>query len=157
MRTSRFQFTLVAVVFAIAVLGASLITDINVMDVRLGLLDRIEPHEIDEIAAAVLLLIISVVADLVTAGRRQIQLEKLAKVIDFTVRMTAGAARDCLGQLQVVRIEAEGHVPRQTLALFDRANDTLAKESSGLGHLRDLAEGVMREMGSGHPRSPGSS
>jgi hypothetical protein len=142
-------------VFAATVLAASLITDINVIDVRLGLLDRIEPQELDEIGAAVLLLLISVIADLPTAGRRQpheIQLVKMAKVVDLTTAMAMGAVRDCLGQLQVVRIEAEGHVPPQTLALFDRANRALIEESSGLVAMRETTARLLaREMGSRHP------
>src|SRR4029434_3845509 len=70
-------------------------------------------------------------APIVSDARMQqeplLQAERL-RVVQVTMRTVQDVVNNCLNQLQVLRISAEGHVPQESLHLFDEAiHDASAK------------------------------
>jgi signal transduction protein with GAF and PtsI domain len=56
-----------------------------------------------------------------------LQAERL-RVVQVTMRTVQDVVNNCLNQLQLLRISAEGHVPEESLQLFDEAiHDASAK------------------------------
>lgn len=143
----RFPFTSVAVVLVVIVLMAALIGDVNIIEAPLGLLDRIEQHEIDDILTAVLLLIAAFIVDQVVAARRRrheisLQTERL-RVVKVTMRTVQDIVNNCLNQLQLLRFEAEGHVTQEALVVFDQSMRETAEKLKLLGDLQAYAENPM--------------
>ena len=157
MRTLRFPFTTAALLLAVIVITASLTTNINFIEVPFGILDRIEQHEIDDIVTAVLLVLVAVVADRVTAARRrqrELELEdERIRVVQVTMRTVQDIVNNCLNQLQLVRMEAEDHVSPETLALFDQSIQDTAAQLRALGDITKYAEEQM-VMGPGLSVTP---
>ena len=152
MPTIQFPLTSVAITVAGAVLLAAVIGDINVVELPLGVLDRIERPEIDEIVTAGLLVIAAFVVDHVVAARRarreiSLQAERL-RVVQVTMRTVQDIVNNCLNQLQLVRFEAEGHVSQEALTLFDEAIQDTSAKLRALGDLEAYTENQMA-MGAG--------
>lgn len=147
MQTLRFPFTSVAVVLALTVLSAALIGDVNLIGTTFGLLDRIEQHEIDDIVTALFLVMAAFVVDQVVAARRTRheigeQTERL-RVVKVTMRTVQDIVNNCLNQLQLVRLEAEGHVSHEELALFDESILDTTVKLKALGNLETYTESQM--------------
>ncbi len=91
------------------------------------------------------------VAPLVSDARllyeAQLQSERL-RVVHMTVRTVQDIVNNCLNQLQLLRLDAEGHVPDESLALFDDAISTASSQLRALGALEVFAERPM-EIGTG--------
>src|SRR3984893_8318228 len=154
MKTLRLQFpcTSVALAFAFIVLLVALIGDVNLIDLPLRVLDRIERSEIDEIVTSGLLVMAAFVVDQVVAARRArreigVQAERL-RVVQVTMRTVQDIVNNCLNQLQLVRFEAAGHVCQEALALFDEAIRDTAAKLKALGDLEAYTESEMA-MGAG--------
>jgi hypothetical protein len=117
--TLRFPFTSVAVVFALIIVSAAVIGDVNLIELPFGLLERIEQHEVDDIATGFLLVVAAFITDHVVAARRarqeiRLQSERL-RVVKVTMRTVQDIVNNSLNQLQLIRIEGEGHVSPDVL------------------------------------------
>jgi signal transduction protein with GAF and PtsI domain len=91
------------------------------------------------------------VAPMVSDARVQrealLQAERL-RVVRMTMRTVHDIVNNCLNQLQLLRFEAEGHVPEESLALFDQAIAFAASELKTLGDADQFTEKQM-EIGIG--------
>jgi hypothetical protein len=149
MKTLRFQFpvTAAAVVLAIIVLLAALIGHINLIQWPVDLVDRIERQEIDDVVTVFLLVIAAFIVDHVLAVRRtqheiRLQDERL-RIVKVTMRTVQDIVNNCLNRLQLVRLEGEGRVSQESLALFDEAIQETAAKLTMLGDLEAYAENQM--------------
>lgn len=70
------------------------------------------------------------------------------RVVHVTMRTVQNIVNNSLNQLQDLRLEAEGHVPAESLAIFDATIQNTSEKLTALGNLRVYAEKRM-EMGAG--------
>jgi signal transduction protein with GAF and PtsI domain len=88
-----------------------------------------------------------IVSDARVLHEAQLQAERL-RVVHMTMRTVQDIVNNCLNQLQLLRFDAEGHVPQESLMLFDHAIETAARKLRALGNLQVFAEHPM-EVGPG--------
>jgi K+-sensing histidine kinase KdpD len=75
------------------------------------------------------------------------------RVVHVTMRTVQDVVNNSLNQLQGLRLEAEGHVPAESLAAFDATIQGTFEKLTALGNLRTYAEKRM-EIGDGLDDSP---
>jgi hypothetical protein len=143
----QFPFTAAAVVLAMVVLLAALIGHINLIQWPVDLLDRIERQEIDDVVTVFLLVIAAFIVDHVLVVRRtqheiRLQDERL-RIVKVTMRTVQDIVNNCLNRLQLVRLEGEGRVSQESLALFDAAIQETSAKLTTLGDLEAYAENQM--------------
>jgi SNF family Na+-dependent transporter len=109
----RFPFTFAAVIFAIIVVLAALIGHVNVIEIPIAVMDRIERDEIDEFVTAFMLVVVALVVDSVRTARRGERPEQL-RVVHVTMRTVQDIVNNCLNQIQLLRLDAEGLVPEES-------------------------------------------
>jgi hypothetical protein len=147
----RFPFTATAVVFAVMVVSAALIGDINLIELPIALMNRIEQHEVDDVLTALVLVIAALLTDSFRAARREKreaerQAEREAeqlRVVHVTMRTVQDIVNNCLNQLQVLRMAAEDLVPEESLGVFDKAIQETSARLKALGDLEVFAEKPM--------------
>ena len=149
--TLRFPFTSVAVVIAIMVLLGAIIGDVNFIELPVGLVARIEQHEIDDIVMTFLFVFTAFIVDQVVAARRakhevSLQIERL-RVVKVTMRSVQDIVNNSLNQLQLIRVEAEGHVSQDVLTLFDGTIQETAEKLREPETLKSTLETQMAEIG----------
>jgi hypothetical protein len=88
-----------------------------------------------------------VVSDARIQHEALLQAERL-RVVRMTMRTVHDIVNNCLNQLQLLRLEAEGHVPDETLGLFDQAIAVAAAELKSLGDAKAFTEKQL-EIGTG--------
>lgn len=86
-----------------------------------------------------------IVSDARLAREVHLQEERL-RVVRVTMRTVQDIVNNCLNQLQLLRLEAEGHVPPDTLAHFDNSIQHASAKLKALGDVQEFAE---RPMASG--------
>jgi HAMP domain-containing protein len=69
------------------------------------------------------------------------------RVVHVTMRTVQDIVNNCLNQLQLLRMDAEGHVAEESLTLFDDAIHETSEKLRALGDLKAFAEKQM-EVGS---------
>ena len=147
----RFLYTFVMLGLAILVTGAGVVWHINVFELPAASVVGIEQSEIGEIAIAFLLVIPAFFIDRVVARERaheaQFQAEQL-RVVRMTIRTVQDIVNNNLNQLQLLRMEADGVVPTETLELFDAAIQDTAAQLTALGNMDVFTETTM-ETGQG--------
>jgi hypothetical protein len=157
----RFPFTAAAAMFAVFVVSAALIGDINLIEFPVLVMNRIEKHEVDEIFTVFLLVIVALIVDQIRAARREkgeaqrqaeqrkaeLQAEQV-RVVQVTMRTVQDIVNNCLNQLQLLRLDAEDIVPAESLRLFDEAIQQTSSQLKTLGDLEVFAESQMA-VGSG--------
>jgi hypothetical protein len=77
------------------------------------------------------------------------------RVVQVTMRTVQDVVNNALNQLQLVRLEAEGHVPDASLELFDKVIHETAAQLQALGDLEAYTEKQMaagRGLDVGPPR-----
>ncbi|HTE88705.1 MAG TPA: hypothetical protein VK639_07125 [Terriglobales bacterium] len=147
----RFPFTAAAAVFAVIVVSAALIGDINLIELPIALMNRIEQHEVDDVLTALVLVIAALLTDSFRAARREKreaerQAEREAeqlRVVHVTMRTVQDIVNNCLNQLQVLRMAAEDLVPEESLGVFDKAIQETSAKLKALGDLEVFAEKQM--------------
>jgi hypothetical protein len=72
----------------------------------------------------------------------KLQAEQL-RVLRVTMRTVQDIVNNNLNQLQLLRLQAEGHVPKATLTLFDDALQDTAARLSALANMEAFAEKPM--------------
>ena len=77
----------------------------------------------------------------------QLQAERL-RVVQVTMRTVHDIVNNCLNQLLMLRLDAEGHVPNESLAAFDEAIRDASEKLRALGDIEVFAERNMA-MGTG--------
>jgi signal transduction protein with GAF and PtsI domain len=80
-----------------------------------------------------------IVSDARVLHEAQLQAERL-RVVHMTMRTVQDIVNNCLNQLQLLRLDAEGRVPEESLDLFDHAISTAAAELRALGNLEEFSE-----------------
>ncbi len=86
-----------------------------------------------------------IVSDARMEREAQLQAERL-RVVRMTMRTVHDIMNNCLNQLQLLRFEAEGHVPQESLAHFDEAISAAVSELKSLADAEAITE---RQMQSG--------
>jgi hypothetical protein len=151
----RFPYTSLAIALAIGVLAAVMLWHIDVFQLPGDDLVGIEESESGEVVIAFLLVIPAFFVDRVVARQRaheaRIQSEQV-RVLRVTMRTVQAIVNNNLNQLQLLRIEAEGLVPADTLTLFDAALTDTAEQLTALGNLtvfvdKPMASGSGVEVG----------
>ena len=155
----RLPFTTATMAFAILVMVAAATMDINVIDLDLGLLRRVEHSEIDEVVTAWVLVFVAFGIDQILAARRLGREESLAseriRVVQVTMRTVQDIVGNCLTELQLLRMEAEGKVPAEALAIFDESIRTTTGKLEAIEELKTFAETQMA-VGAGLRLGPSS-
>jgi hypothetical protein len=149
-RVLRFPLTTIAAFVAVIVTAAAIITDIDFVDLRLGNFERITRGELDELGIAWGLVFVGYFVELVTRMRKRaqrLQAEQL-RVVHITMRTVQDIVGNCLTELQLLRMHAEGVVPGEALAIFDESIRAATARLRELGELETFAEKHMA-MGSG--------
>ncbi len=72
----------------------------------------------------------------------QLRAEQL-RVVQVTMRSVQDIVNNCLNQLQLLRMDAEDHVPAESVELFDRAIRDAAAQLKALGDVEAYAEKQM--------------
>jgi hypothetical protein len=147
----RFPYTAAALALALIVILVAPAWDISGFDLpgieRIGI-DRIES---DIITMAFLLVMPAFFVDLAVASQKAHVAHVLAeqlRVLRVTMRTVQDIVNNNLNQLQLLRLEAEGHVSGETLALFDKTIEDTAAELTALGNMAVFVEKPMA-IGSG--------
>ena len=152
-----FPYTLVALALALMVLVAASLWKIDVFEMPGLNIVGIEHSEIGQIIIAFLLIIPALFIDRVVSRQRmheaQIRAEQL-RVLHVTIRTVQDIVNNNLNQLQLLRFEAEGHVPAETLTLFDATILDTAAQLTALGNMKVFAE---KPMAAGSGLDPGTS
>ena len=141
-----YPYTSVTLAFALIVLAIGLFGNIDVFELPSVSIPGIEPGEMGEIVTAMLLVIPAFFVDYIVARQRaheaHLRAEQL-RVLQVTMRTVQDIVNNNLNQLQLLRMEAEGHVSEDTLRLFDEALRDTATELTELGNMRAFAEKPM--------------
>jgi hypothetical protein len=113
-----------------------LIGHVNVIQIRLSVMNRIERDEVDDIVTAFMLVAVAFVVDNVRTAhweereaKRQTEQQKAERaeqlrVVHVTMHTVQDIVNNCLNQIQLLRLDAESHVPEESLRLFDEAIQT---------------------------------
>jgi signal transduction protein with GAF and PtsI domain len=80
-----------------------------------------------------------IVSDARMEREGQLQAERL-RVVHVTMRTVHDIVNNCLNQLQLLRLHAEGHVPEESLMLFDQAIHTASAQLKALGDMQEFTE-----------------
>ena len=83
-----------------------------------------------------------------------LQAERL-RVVQVTMRTVQDVVNNCLNQLQLLRISAEGHVPEESLQLFDAAIHDASAKLRAIADVKTFAERRMA-VGPGLAFEPGT-
>jgi signal transduction protein with GAF and PtsI domain len=83
-----------------------------------------------------------IVSDARLAHEAQLQAERL-RVVQVTMRTVQDIVSNCLNQLQLLRMSAEGHVPEESLLLFDEAIQDASVKLTALADMKTFAEKQM--------------
>lgn len=145
----RLPLTKAVSAFAILVTGAALMMDTHLVDLDLGLF---EGSEALQVAASWVLVFVAFRSDQILAARAK-ALEgevareaELIRVVHVTMRSVRDIVGNCLSELQLLRMEAEGKVPAEALAVFD---ESIQVATSRLCSIEDLEAFAEREMALG--------
>jgi hypothetical protein len=142
----RPPYTSVALALAVLVLVLGVVWHINVFSVPGAGIVGLEETEIGEIGIAFLLVMPAFFVDRVVSRQRrheaQLQAEQL-RVLRVTMRTVQDIVNNSLNQLQLLRIEAEGIVPDDTLTLFDQTIRNTTAQLTALGNMDAFAEKSM--------------
>jgi hypothetical protein len=65
------------------------------------------------------------------------------RVVHVTMRTVQDIVNNCLNQLLLLRVDADGYVPEESLTLFDDAIHETSKKLKALGDLEAFAEKQM--------------
>jgi hypothetical protein len=155
----RFPFSFAAVVFAITVVSAALFGHVSLIEIPISVMNRIERDEVGDIFTAFMLVAVALVADNVRARReerearrqteqREAERAEQLRVVHVTMRTVQDIVNNCLNQIQLLRLDAEGLVPEESLRLFDESIQDTATKLKELGNLEVFAEKQMA-IGSG--------
>jgi hypothetical protein len=140
----RFPLTFTALTLAAAALTAALVGHINLIELPASFVARIEQDEIDDIVSALLLVGVAFLCDQILFTRRMTSIASLEserlRVVQVTMRTVQDIVNNGLNQLQLLRFDAEGHVPPESLALFDDAIRETVKSLTALGDLQAYGE-----------------
>jgi hypothetical protein len=142
----RFPYTSAALALAIMVFVVALLWNIDVFDLTNVVIPGIEPNEMDEVVTAFLLVVPAFFVDHLVARQRTHEAHLLAeqlRVLHVTMRTVQDIVNNNLNQLQLLRLEAEGRVPEETLTLFDDALMDTAARLTALGNMEVFAEKPM--------------
>jgi signal transduction protein with GAF and PtsI domain len=88
-----------------------------------------------------------IVSDARMEREAHLQAERL-RVVHVTMRTVHDIVNNCLNQLQILRLHAEGHVPEESLTQFDQAIHSASAQLKALGDMQEFAEKRM-EIGTG--------
>ena len=159
-RLLRFPLTLAALLLAVTVVTAALSGHVNVIQIPISVINRIARDEVDDIVTAFVLVVIALVVDNIRSAHRQARETKQKnehqeakrseqlRVVHVTMRTVQDIVNNCLNQTQLLRLEAEGYVPEESLRVFDEAIEDTATKIKELGNLTVFAEKQMA-IGSG--------
>lgn len=141
--------TTAACCLAILVTVAALTMDTRVAPLNLGFLEAIEGSEIAQVAVAWLLVFGAFRIDQISAARAQRLQWALAReaealrVVHVTMRTVSDIVGNCLTELQLLRMEAEGKVSPEVLELFDHSIRVASERLTAIGNLEAFAEKEM--------------
>jgi hypothetical protein len=142
----RFPYTSATLGMTFLVLALAVVWHINVLDVPGVSVIGLEETEIGEIGIALLLVIPAFFVDRVVASQRaheaHVQAEQL-RVLKVTMRTVQDIVNNNLNQLQLLRLEADGHVAEDTLRLFDATIRDTTAQLTALGNMQIFAEKPM--------------
>jgi hypothetical protein len=142
----RFTYTSVALAFSLLILVAALFSNVDVFELPSVVVPGIEPSEVGEVVTAFLLVIPALFVDSIVARQRAHEAHIVAeqlRVLQVTMRTVQDIVNNNLNQLQLLRLEAEGHVQEETLRLFDETIHDTAEKVTALGNMEAFAEKPM--------------
>jgi signal transduction protein with GAF and PtsI domain len=94
-----------------------------------------------------------IVGDARLTHEAQLQAERL-RVVQVTMRTVQDIVNNCLNQLQLLRLTAEGHVPEESLVLFDQAIHEASAKLRAIADVKSFTEKQMA-VGPGLDFGPG--
>ena len=142
----RFPYTSVALVLALLVLVAAVFSDVDVLELPNVAIAGIKPGEMGEILTAFLLVIPACFVDYIITRQRTHEAQLLAeqlRVLHVIMRTVQDIVNNNLNQVQLLRLEAEGHVSEETLVFFDQAVADTASQLTALANMEVFAEKPM--------------
>jgi hypothetical protein len=154
----RFPYTSTVLPLALMVLMAAVVWDLSDFDLPGVESIGIHRSEIDAVVIVLLLVIPAFFIDRTVTRQRAheaLLMDERLRVLHVTMRTVQDIVNNFLNGLQLLRVEAEGCVPSETLTLFDDSIKETAARLTALGDMEVFAEKPMA-MGLGLDVGPRS-
>jgi len=135
----RFPNTSAAVMLVLVTFVIAAFWDLDVFDLPGVNIIGIEKSEFGQIMIAVLLMVPAFITDRVVTRQRAHEARILAeqrKVFEMTMRTVQDIVNHNLNELQLLRMDADGRVPDETLRHFDATIQNTAARLTALGNLK---------------------
>jgi hypothetical protein len=142
----RFPYTSVVLPLAFMVLVAAIVWDVSDFAVPGIESVGIRRSEINAIVIAFLLVIPAFFIDRAVTRQRAYEaqlVDERLRVLRVTMRTVQDIVNNFLNGLQLLRIEAEGCVPSETLTVFDKSIQDTAAQLTALGNMDVFSEKPM--------------
>jgi len=142
----RYPCSVATLTLAVAAFALAWVWHIDVFDLPGLSIIGLERTEVGEVIIVALLTIPAFFVDRVNARQRaheaQLHAEQL-RVLRVTMRTVQDIVNNNLNQLQLLRMEADGHVSDKTLRFFDKTIRDTAAQLTALGNMEVFAEKPM--------------
>jgi hypothetical protein len=142
----RYPFSLASWGMAVMVLLGAGVWHLNVFDLPVVSVIGIERTEIGEVGIAFMLTIPAYFVDRLINRQRIYQATLRAeqiRVLQVTMRTVQDIVNNNLNQLQLLRLEAEGHVSAERLEQFDNTIQDTAAQLTAIGNMEVFLEKPM--------------
>jgi hypothetical protein len=138
-------FVCIAILLAVSILAGSWFSNLDLFDIGLREILRIEKNELDEFASAFVLIVVGLVIDQLReqrfARRRSEIEEQRLRVLKATMRTVQDLMNNFLNNVQLFRMEAEdGPLSVESLKLFDDLINETAEKLKALGDSESVVE-----------------
>jgi hypothetical protein len=132
--------TLITSSLAAGQIGLAAFTSFDIVRINVAFLEHLQSRTFDNIVVSVPLVFIGVIIDFVNRRRRHQIAEHRLHVLQVTMRTVQDTVNNLLNNLQLVRLDAEGVLPDQTVQQLDDLIDQTAVQIRALGNLDEVKE-----------------
>ena len=138
-------FVCIAILLAVSILAGSLFSNLDLFDLGLREILRIENNQLAEFASAFVLIVVGLVIDQLRerrVARRRAEIEEQRlRVLKATMRTVQDLVNNFLNNMQLFRMEAEdGPLSVESLKRFDDLINETAEKLQALGDSEAVVE-----------------
>jgi hypothetical protein len=140
-------FALTAATIAVIMVLLASLTDIDLVQLNIKLLEGIEKNEVDDLITGLGLVFVGLIIDSILARQRKKRKaeveEQRLRVLKATMRTVQDIVGNFLNNLQLFRMEAESVLSPESSKLFDSIVKDTASKLTKLGNLQATPEKQM--------------
>jgi hypothetical protein len=139
------RLTVITAAFAVAMIAAAALTDINIVQLNLNFLQNIEKNELDELLSVIVIIMAALFIDLWLLRKRrqaEIEAEKL-RILKATMRTVQDIVNNFLNNLLLFEMEVKSKVPPHTLDQLDELSLSTYEKLKALGDLEQVQESAL--------------